>query len=35
MALPSPNLDDRTFDQLVEESRQLIAGVVPNGVTNR
>ena len=24
MALPSPNLDDRTFDQLVEESRQLI-----------
>jgi hypothetical protein len=29
MALPSPNLDDRTFAQLVEEARQRIIATCP------
>src|SRR5438128_8872514 len=29
MALPSPNLDDRTFAQLVEEARQRIVATCP------
>ena len=33
MALPVPNLDDRRFQELVNESKRLVSRAAPSGRT--